>query len=295
MVGAVAWFLLPRARPVSGRPFDVAGVAAASLFVVAGTFSMLQLPISGVTSAVLLASALAVGALVAFIAIESRTREPAVDLAIFRNGRFVVGSIAGAGAWFAIMSSTIYPAIYLQLGRGFSATDAGILLLAAPLVGLLFFPFAGRVVGALGIDRALLVGLVVLVVSAAAMTAWNGTTEPWIIVVTNLGTGAGLSVTLVASATDALSQFAPDEVGTGSALFNSLRQLGAAMGVALPAVAFELAAAGSREPAQALSGSSAAFLLRLAVLTIPLILVLPRSLWRPGRAGGDQAAARRAT
>jgi hypothetical protein len=83
---------------------------------------------------------------------------------------------------------------------------------------------------------------------------------------------------LVASATDALSQFTPAEAGTGSALFNSLRQLGAAFGAALPAVAFEFVAHGSRTADAALAGSSAAFLLRTVVLAIPFALVLLR--WR---------------
>ena len=61
---------------------------------------------------------------------------------------------------------------------------------------------------------------------------------------------------------------------TGSALFNSLRQIGAAMGVALPAVAFELVAGGSRDLDATLNGSSAAFVLRFVVLTIPLILLM---------------------
>ncbi len=287
-VAVAAWALLPRTVAARRAHFDVPGIAAASLFVVAGTFALLELPGSGTSASFLVAGLLAVGALVGFVLIERRTHEPAVRLAIFRNARFVVGSVAGAGAWFAIMSATIYPAIYLQLGRGFGATEAGLLLLATPLAGLIFFPFAGRVVGTLGVDRALLWGLALLVASAAAMTTWGSTTELWLIVLTNLLTGAGISVTLVASATDALSQFSPAEAGTGSALFNSLRQLGAAMGVALPAVAYELVAPSSQSPASALAGSTAAFLLRLAVLGIPLILVAAR--WR-GRPVAAQAPA----
>lgn len=288
-VAVAAWVLLPRATGEGGRHFDVPGIAAASLFVVAGTFALLQLPASGAADpSVLIPGLVAIAALAAFVVIESRTDEPAVRLSIFRNSRFVVGSAAGAGAWFAIMSATIYPAIYLQLGRGFSATEAGVLLLAAPLVGLVFFPFAGRVVGVLGVDRGLLSGLALLVGSAAVMTVWGATTETWLIVLTNLVTGAGIALTLVASATDALSQFAPGEAGTGSALFNSLRQLGAAMGVALPAVAFELARAGGQGPDAALSGSAAAFLLRLVVLIIPLLMVATR--WRERHAPARAAA-----
>lgn len=274
-VAVAAYLLLP---PSAGRRarFDIPGVASASLFVVATTFALLELSVPDARLTALVAAFIAVASLVAFVMIELRTDEPAVRLAIFGNRRFVVASAAGAGAWFAITSSTIYPALYLQLGRGYSATDAGILLLPAPLVGLLFFPFAGRIVGRLGVDRSVLIGLLLLVGSGVAMATWGDTTDQWIIVLTNLVTGAGLALTLVASATDALSQFTPAEAGTGSAVFNSLRQLGAAMGVALPAVAFELIAAGSRSSGAALAGSSDAFLVRVVVLAIPLVLVLSR-------------------
>ena len=277
IVAVMAWVLLPAERGVA-RKFDVPGVAAASLFVVAFVFTMLQVPAAGAGLTVLVGAAVAVAALVAFILRERSTDEPAVQLAIFRNPRFVTATIAGAGAWFAIMAYTIYTAIYLQLGRGMEATPAGLLLLAGPLVVLLVFPFGGRIVGRLGVDQAQLLGLSVLVTSAVLRATWNDSTDVSFIFATNLVTGLGLSVTLVASATDALSQFAPSEAGTGSAVFNSLRQIGAALGVALPAVAFELVAAGSRSPDAVLSGSSAAFLLQIAVLAIPLGLILSR--WR---------------
>jgi EmrB/QacA subfamily drug resistance transporter len=280
-IGAVV--LLP-AR--SGRPgsVDLSGIATASLFIVTATLALLELAEPDGRPIALAAGVVAVVALLAFIAIERRVREPAVRLELFRNPRFVVATVAGAGAWFAIMSSTIYPALYLQLGRGISATESGLILLAAPLVGLAFFPFAGRVVARAGVDRALLSGLVLLVSAAAAMVTWNGETPLWLIVAVNLVTGAGLSVTLVASASDAMSQFSPAEVGTGSAVFNSLRQLGAAMGVAVPAVAFELIAAGSRTPDATLAGSTGAFAIRLAVLAIPLLLVLARPMLDRSRA-----------
>jgi predicted MFS family arabinose efflux permease len=102
--------------------------------------------------------------------------------------------------------------------------------------------------------------------------------------------GLGISTTLVASADDAMAQFSPAEAGTGSALFNSVRQLGAAMGVAIPAVAFEALAGGSRTPEAALAGSSAAFAVRIVVIALPLLLVLAR--W-PRRAGALSEAATR--
>ena len=265
--------LLGPARGTAGS-FDVPGIGTASIFIVAATFAMLQLadPDGGV-GAVVAASVSAV-ALYAFVRIERSAAEPAVQLRIFRNRRFVLASLAGAAAWFGIMSSVIYAALYLQLGRGFAAGESGVILLASPLVGLVGFPFAGRLVSRLGVDLALRVGLSLLVAGAALMLTWNVESQIWWIVATGVVTGAGIALTLVSSATDALSQFTAQEAGTGSALFNSLRQLGAAMGVAVPAVAFEMVAGGSRTSADALAGSLAAFGVRLAVLSVPLVLLL---------------------
>ncbi len=280
-VGAFA--LLPRhARVTTTAPIDLAGILAASVFIAAATLALLELALPGLLLAAVVTAAVAVVALAVFVRVERRTTAPAVPLSIFGNGRFVIGAVAGAGAWFAITSSTIYPALYLQLGRGLSATDAGLLLLASPIVSLLLFPFAGRIVAALSVDRALLVGLLLLVGSGAAMLAWGAGTPLWFVVATNLVVGGGLAITLVASAADALSQFTPAEAGTGSALFNSIRQLGAATGVALPAIAFELVAAGSRTAEASLAGSTAAFAVRLAFLVVPLALVVARL--RPARA-----------
>jgi EmrB/QacA subfamily drug resistance transporter len=280
LVVVMAWLLLEPTVPRPSR-FDLPGVASASLFVVALYFAVLQVPRPGAGALVVGAAIVAVLALVAFVVRERRTADPAVPLAIFRNARFVVASVAGAGAWFAIISYGVFSALYLQLARGLPATTAGLLLLAAPIVSLAFLPFGGRVVGRLGVDRAILLGLTLLLAGAVLMATWGSDTPLWFIVITNLLTGGGLAVTLVASATDALSQFTPEEAGTGSALFNGLRQLGAA----LPAVAFEFVAHGSRTADAALAGSSGAFLLRMVVLAIPFALVLPR--WRkpaPARA-----------
>jgi EmrB/QacA subfamily drug resistance transporter len=278
-VAAGALVLLPWVARRSGA-FDLAGVVLASAVIVATTFAMLQLPAPGGVSVAVVSGGLALLALVAFIGVERRASNPAVRLAIFRNRRFVVATTVGAAAWFAIMSSVVFVALYLQLGRGFAAGDSGLILLAGPLVGLVAFPFAGRIVAALGLQRAMLVGLLLLVASGVVMVTWGSETPVWWIVLVNALTGAGIALTLVASAADALAQFTPAEAGTGSALFNSLRQLGAAMGVAVPAVAFEFVALGARTPDASLSGSTAAFAIRVAVLAIPLVLVVAERIAR---------------
>lgn len=278
VIWVLAFWLLPRSEPGPRGRFDLPGVLAAGVFVLASTYALLQIPVPGASGSALVGGLVAAAALTAFLTIEHRTQSPAVRLSIFRNRRFMTGGVAGAAAWFAIMSGIVYPAIYLQLGRGFDASEAGLLLLAAPVPALVLFPVVGRVVERLGETPAMLLGLGLLVGSTAVMVTWGRDTAPWTIAVTLVLSGVGIGLTLVASATEALSQFSQAESGVGSALFNSVRQLGAALGVALPAVAFELVAAGNRSEEAALGGSTASFWLRLVVLCVPLLLVF--ALWR---------------
>lgn len=286
-IGAV--ILLPSVVRRSGS-FDALGIGLASLFIVTATFAMLQLPIPGGVPIAIGSALVALAALVAFVLTEIRQRDPAVRLEIFGNTRFVTATLAGAGAWFAIMSMVVFAALYLQLARGISAADSGLILLSGPLVALVGFPFAGRIVARLRLDRGMLVGLALLVGGALAMVmTWGRDTPVWWLVVVQVVTGAGISLTLVASAADAMAQFTPAEAGTGSALFNSLRQLGAAMGVAVPAVAFELVAAGSRTAEAALGGSTAAFAIRAVLLAVPLAVVAMQFVGArmPARATGE--------
>jgi EmrB/QacA subfamily drug resistance transporter len=284
-----AWLLLP-ARSGRAVSIDLPGLAAAATFMVATTFGALQLAVPGAEGVALVAAVVAVVALALFVFIERRVAEPAVRLSIFGNARFVTATAAGTATWFAIMSSVTFSALYLQLGRGLSPADAGLLILTGPLVGLVLFPFAGRFVGRIGVDAATLLGLAILLTAAIGMLTWSATTPIWLVVGVLMINGLGISTTLVASADDAMAQFSPAEAGTGSALFNSVRQLGAAMGVAVPAVAFEALAGGSRTAEAALSGSTAAFAVRVVVIALPLLLVLAR--W-PRRAGAMTEAATR--
>ncbi len=275
-VGLLTYRLLPAGSAAGARRLDVTGAVTASLFVLATTFAVLQAPVAGAGRWAALGGVVAIVALVAFIVAERRASSPLVRLNIFRNRAFVVGSAAGSAAWFGIMSAVVYGAIYLQLGRGLDASEAGLVMLAPPIVALAFMPFGGRTIGRLGVDRALVLGLTLMAGSAGMMAAWGAATPLWLVVTTLLLTGGGIAVTLVASATQALAQFTPAEAGTGSALFNSLRQLAAGLGVAVPAVAFEMVAAGSRSSSAVLDGSGAAFLLRFVVLAAAVLLVIKR-------------------
>lgn len=287
VIAAIA--LLP-GRP-AGRPrsLDVPGLAAGSAVLLGINIALLQADSWGWSSPAIIASWLiAVVALLAFVARERVAAEPAVRLAVFRSRVFVASAVVGGAAWFGILSGSVQLSIYLQSVRGLDIIGAAIVLTPWPLLSGLLFPRAGLIVARIGPERAM-VGSLAAAAGAALAMAFVDTATPLPIVslLAALG-GVPLALGVTASTVCALAEFAPSEAGIAAGVFNSLRQVGSSLGVAIPAAVSDLASSGGAVTAAgaaavgvaAMSGSSAALASRAAVFGIALVVVwvmLPRT------------------
>jgi len=272
-VAFVARRALPAPTGGRARALDLPGLAWAGVALLGVNAGLLQSPSWGATSpAVLLAWAIAVAALAAFIRRERRAAEPAVRLSVFRSRIYVASVLVGGAVWFGILSAGIQLAIYLQSVRGLDPTGAALVLTPWPLAAALVFPRASRIVERIGPERTMVGSLVVTIVAAGLMVLFDGGTPfPLVALVALLG-GVPLALGVTASTVCALAEFPPHEAGVASGVFNSLRQVGSSLGVAVPAVAFDVALAGSADGGL-LSGSTAAFASRAVVFVIILALV----------------------
>jgi DHA2 family methylenomycin A resistance protein-like MFS transporter len=159
---------------------------------------------------------------------------PLLDLSWFRRAEFC-GANAGAGLMnLGTLGGLFALGLYLQQGERLSPLEAGLALvpLALPLAALT--PFTGRLVGRVGPRLPAGLGLVMsgagylgtALVGASSIDSPGG----WAFLFL-AGAGMGLAVPgLVAGATEALG---PDRAGIASAVNNTSRQVGGAIGVAL--------------------------------------------------------------
>jgi DHA2 family methylenomycin A resistance protein-like MFS transporter len=159
---------------------------------------------------------------------------PRLDLSWFRRPEFC-GANAGAGLMnLGTLGGLFALGLYLQQGEGLSPLEAGLALvpLALPLAALT--PFTGRLVGRVGPRLPAGVGLVMSGVGylGTALVGASSIDSPigWAFLAI-AGAGMGVAVPgLVAGATEALG---PDRAGIASAVNNTSRQVGGAIGVAL--------------------------------------------------------------
>jgi len=123
--------------------------------------------------------------------------------------------------------------LYLQQQRGLSASATGVAFLPMMLIGLILTPFSARLVGRFGARTMIVVGLVVMALGLASVAALSVSAPVSLIAV--LMMLVGLAGPFVAPPVTAvlLSSVPGELAGTASGVFNTCRQVGGALAVAV--------------------------------------------------------------
>jgi len=174
------------------------------------------------------------GALVlAFVAIELRSRSPLLPLRIFRLRTLTAANVAMAIVGAVAFSEFFLLTLYLQDVLQYSAVQSGAAFSAFALSVVVMSNVAQVVVGRLGVRTTLTLGLLASAISVAALTRlpvdgryfWD--LFPWFV----LG-GAGMGFSFVPVTIAGLAGVERSDAGVASGLINTSRQIGGAIGIA---------------------------------------------------------------
>jgi EmrB/QacA subfamily drug resistance transporter len=235
IIGLVAViFLVPESRDPRSRPVDVLGGLLSTAGLTALAYGVIAAPRRGWSDALVVVTiAAGLALLAAFVGWERRCAHPMIDLGLFGRPRFLWGTLSATIAGFALFGLLFTLPQFFQAVQGRDAFETGLRLV--PLM-------AGLVVAAAGSDRVLArVGAKIPVTAGLAIIAVGlglgastrladpySWTAAWLAVV---GFGTGLAM---APAMDAvLGELPVEQAGSGTALTMTLRQVGAALGIAL--------------------------------------------------------------
>jgi MFS family permease len=153
-------------------------------------------------------------------------------ISFFRDARFSAASAAITLVFFALFGSIFLLTQYLQFVKGYTPLEAGFRVtpIAAVILGA---PLSARLVERVGRKAVVTAGLLIVATGLATMSTVDaGTSYPFLAVsLATLGFGMGMTM---APATDSVMGSVPKEkAGVGSAMNDTTRQVGGALGVAI--------------------------------------------------------------
>ncbi|MEU1376383.1 MFS transporter [Streptomyces triculaminicus] len=171
--------------------------------------------------------------LVLFVLHERRSSHPAMDVRYFRNPAFSAAVASLALVFFGLMGVTFFMVFYLQSARGFTPLQSGLLMLPLAAAQMIFAPRTRIVVERFGARAVCTGGMVVMAATMAGYALLDTDTPLWVLEVLFLFQGAAMAH-ITPPATVSIMQSLPREkAGSGSAVNNTFRQIGGALGVAV--------------------------------------------------------------
>jgi DHA2 family multidrug resistance protein len=171
--------------------------------------------------------------LAAFVARELSARAPAVDLTLFRDRDFLSATAIGAVMYAGFMALTFLLPVFVQELMGFSATNAGLLLMPRALAMMLVIPVAGRLYARISPRSFLAIGTVLATASALLMSGFTLRTDRWTIVAVVALQGIGFACLFVPLTTAALARIPLVRLADAAGLNTLFRQIGGSLGLSI--------------------------------------------------------------
>jgi MFS transporter, DHA2 family, methylenomycin A resistance protein len=234
--GVVALFLLARA-PRSPRrevPFDWAGQLLAVVAMTALTFGVIEAGAEGFGAPeVVVALAVAAVALVAFIGVQARGKHPMVPLDLFRSRTVVIASGTGFAFMAGFYGLVFVYSIYLQQVRGLSPLATGLVFLPSSVASGFVSPISARLAERFGPRVPIVGGMFLMGLGLAALAAVTGSAPIWLLAVLRIPVGICGPLAMQPTTAVLLESVPPQRSGVASSVFNTSRQLGGALAVAI--------------------------------------------------------------
>jgi EmrB/QacA subfamily drug resistance transporter len=236
VIGAIAAgrVLVPTSRNPQAQRIDGTGAVLSEVALVSFVWAIIEAPSEGWTSTpVLGAFVLAFAAAIAFVAHELRTPSPMLDIRFFRNARFTAASVSIMLSFFALIGFVFMATQYLQFVLGYTPLEAGLRTLPFAGAMMLVAPLSSKVVERLGSKQVVVSGMLLFSTGLVVASTSTVTTGYPRVGLAMLLMGAGMGLVMAPATESIMGALPPEHAGVGSAMNDTTREVGAALGVAV--------------------------------------------------------------
>jgi EmrB/QacA subfamily drug resistance transporter len=231
----VARFAIDESRDESEEQrLDLPGLISSGVGLFALTYGLIESNNYGWTSGRILGSfAIAAVALVAFVLLELHQRVPMLDLNLFKNSTFAGANVVMLLVALAMFGVFFFNSLYLGNILHYSPIQTGATFLPMTILIVFVAPLAGRFSDKIGSRWLMGAGLVFLSASLISFSRLGLDSNFWDILPGLLLGGVGMSLAMTPTTAAAMGSVPVNKAGVGSAVLNSMRQVGGSLGIAL--------------------------------------------------------------
>ncbi|MFD8273272.1 MFS transporter [Streptomyces flaveolus] len=232
---ALMLWLVPDSRDPNPGRLDPVGVVLSVVGLVLLVYGIIKGgQLADFTDATVLATTGAgLAVLVAFVVYEKRSDHPSIDVTYFRNKVFSAAIAAIALVFFALMGVTFFSVFYTQSVLGFSPLETGLLMLPLAASQLIFAPRARLLVDRFGNRATTTAGMLLIAAMLAAFATLEADTPVWLLEVYFFLMGTGMAHIMTPTSVVIMQALPREKAGSASALSNTFRQVGGALGIAV--------------------------------------------------------------
>lgn len=181
---------------------------------------------------VIISIAIGLVALVFFI-LRQNMSDPMLNMRVFKYPMYVIGMLLIMSCMLISMSSTIILPMFLQTGKELSVLITGLMLLPGSVLSGLIQPYVGRLFDKYGPKWLVIPGLVILTAMLWFFTTISSTSTAAFIIALHIGLTVGIALIWTPAQTNGLNQLPPELYPHGTAVMNTLQQVGGAIGTAV--------------------------------------------------------------
>jgi EmrB/QacA subfamily drug resistance transporter len=230
-----AHWLVPESRDPASPRLDLGGFALSFAGLTALVWGIIEA--GGARGwgdpAVLAAFGFAAVVLAAFAAWELRVREPMLDVRLFRNRRFSAASAAISLAFFALFGMIFFLTQYLQSVLGYTALESGVRVMPVALGLIVGGPLSARLAQRFGAKLVVAAGLGLVSAALALLVATQVDSGYGLIAATLALLGVGIGMAMAPATESVMGALPAAKAGVGSAVNDTTRTTGGALGVAI--------------------------------------------------------------
>ncbi len=228
-------FVIPSSKDPDAGRLDPIGALLSIVGLVALLFGIIEAPQHGWTDPMILASfGVAVVALAGFVAWESHTDHPMLDVRFFKNPRFSAASASISLIFFAMFGSTFLITQYFQFVLGYTPLQTGIRFLPFAICMLIGSPLSAPLAHRLGTKVVVTLGLSLATVGLLSFATLSVDSSYWPDVLLRMVLMAsGMALTMAPATESIMGSLPLGKAGVGSAVNDTTRQVGGALGVAV--------------------------------------------------------------